>query len=531
MPESRTFACRPQVQMSGSSKVEMSAFRAQWPDARTAHVEHEGTGSPAGHDPDRRAAADAAAGGGAAAAERAPGPAPVSAFVAGRRRGSRVAPARAPERRAASRPRRGTRALALIRERYADFGPTFAHQKLTEEHALALSVETLRGWMIAAGLWVPRTQRARRSYPPRAAPRLSRRAHPDRRLGPRLVRGPRPALHAAGLRRRRHQPAHGALLRRRPSPRSTTSARRGGISSATASRWRSTATGCSVFHVQARDRAQGGPGLSQFGRALRDLNIDSLCAPTARRRKAASSGPTARCRIGSSRSSASAASPTPAAAEPFLPGLHGRLQSPLRPAPARRARRASRRSTPTTTSPQIFTLQETRRITPRAHRALQARTSTCSRTRVANRRLAGRDGAPQRSRGWHRSPFAANGRVLASRLFPKDQAHLVPGGRRRAQASRRRLRLDRGAAARARRRPPRQPQDHAPGQAADPRRSRPVVPHPTPRYHVANADISTLGKGGHFHFVLTLPVTRLPIRKGGLSRNQDRDAKARSARR
>src|SRR6266446_4364354 len=59
------------------------------------------------------------------------------------------------------------RALALIRERYADFGPTFAHQKLTEEHALVLSVETLRGWMSAAGLWVPRAQRARRSYPPR----------------------------------------------------------------------------------------------------------------------------------------------------------------------------------------------------------------------------------------------------------------------------------------------------------------------------------------------------------------------------
>jgi|SRR5438874_9085591 len=38
------------------------------------------------------------------------------------------------------------RALTLLRERYADFGPTFAHQKLFEEHALALSVETLRGW-------------------------------------------------------------------------------------------------------------------------------------------------------------------------------------------------------------------------------------------------------------------------------------------------------------------------------------------------------------------------------------------------
>jgi hypothetical protein len=37
------------------------------------------------------------------------------------------------------------RAVARIRERYADFGPTFAHQKLTEEHALALCVETLRG--------------------------------------------------------------------------------------------------------------------------------------------------------------------------------------------------------------------------------------------------------------------------------------------------------------------------------------------------------------------------------------------------
>ena len=36
------------------------------------------------------------------------------------------------------------RALTLIRARYADFGPTFAHQKLTEEHALVLSVETLR---------------------------------------------------------------------------------------------------------------------------------------------------------------------------------------------------------------------------------------------------------------------------------------------------------------------------------------------------------------------------------------------------
>lgn len=54
-------------------------------------------------------------------------------------------------------------ALTLVRERYADFGPTFAHQKLTEEHALAFCVETLRGWMTAAGLWIPRAQRSSRS--------------------------------------------------------------------------------------------------------------------------------------------------------------------------------------------------------------------------------------------------------------------------------------------------------------------------------------------------------------------------------
>src|SRR2546426_9281700 len=58
-------------------------------------------------------------------------------------------------------------ALTLVRERYADFGPTFAHQKLTEQHGLVFSVETLRGWMTAAGLWVPRAQRLRRSQPPR----------------------------------------------------------------------------------------------------------------------------------------------------------------------------------------------------------------------------------------------------------------------------------------------------------------------------------------------------------------------------
>ena len=38
-------------------------------------------------------------------------------------------------------------ALAVARSRYEGFGPTLAHEKLTELHGLRLSVETLRRWM------------------------------------------------------------------------------------------------------------------------------------------------------------------------------------------------------------------------------------------------------------------------------------------------------------------------------------------------------------------------------------------------
>src|SRR5258707_1194890 len=47
-------------------------------------------------------------------------------------------------------------AIALVRERYADFGPTFAAEKLAERHDLKVSRETLRNWMRQAGLWMSR---------------------------------------------------------------------------------------------------------------------------------------------------------------------------------------------------------------------------------------------------------------------------------------------------------------------------------------------------------------------------------------
>src|ERR1700746_943260 len=46
-----------------------------------------------------------------------------------------------------------TLALSIVRERYSDFGPSLAAEKLAEHHGCLVSRETLRGWMIADGLW------------------------------------------------------------------------------------------------------------------------------------------------------------------------------------------------------------------------------------------------------------------------------------------------------------------------------------------------------------------------------------------
>lgn len=47
--------------------------------------------------------------------------------------------------------------LDLIRERYHDFGPTLAREKLIELHRIAVGKETLRQWMTGAGIWTSET--------------------------------------------------------------------------------------------------------------------------------------------------------------------------------------------------------------------------------------------------------------------------------------------------------------------------------------------------------------------------------------
>jgi transposase len=76
----------------------------------------------------------------------------------------------------AADPEQRARALALIRQKYSGdaarrFGPTLAAEHLASEDGLAVDHETLRRWMLAAGLW----SRARKRSPHRQ--RRERMAH------------------------------------------------------------------------------------------------------------------------------------------------------------------------------------------------------------------------------------------------------------------------------------------------------------------------------------------------------------------
>lgn len=166
-------------------------------------------------------------------------------------------------------------AVALVRESYADFGPTLATEKLAERDGLQVSRETVRNWMVDAGLWLSRKQR--RTF---HQPRLRREAYGE------LVqidgsehrwfedRGPACSLlvfvdDATGrlmqLRFVRSESAFtyfealALYLKRHGAPIAFYSDKH------------------SVFRVAKKD-AKGGQGMTQFGRALCELNIEILCA-------------------------------------------------------------------------------------------------------------------------------------------------------------------------------------------------------------------------------------------------------------
>lgn len=166
-------------------------------------------------------------------------------------------------------------AVALVGEHYADFGPTLAAEKLAERDGLRVSRETLRSWMVDAGLWLSRKQR--RTF---HQPRLRREAYGElvqidgsehrwfedrgppcsllvfvddatgRLMQLRLVRSESTLTYFEALE---------LYLKRHGAPIALYSDKH------------------SVFRVAKKD-AKGGQGMTQFGRALSELNIEILCA-------------------------------------------------------------------------------------------------------------------------------------------------------------------------------------------------------------------------------------------------------------
>lgn len=166
-------------------------------------------------------------------------------------------------------------ALELVRAQYRDFGPTLAMEALYERHGIKVGRETLRTWMLEAGLWVSRKQR--KSF---HQPRLRRESYGE------LIQ-----IDGSDHRwfEQRGEPctllvfiddATSKLMQlrfvRSESTDSYFEALQGYLQS----------HGCpvafysdkhTVFRVNKPD-APGGQGMTQFGRALAELNIEILCA-------------------------------------------------------------------------------------------------------------------------------------------------------------------------------------------------------------------------------------------------------------
>ena len=165
-------------------------------------------------------------------------------------------------------------AVELVKTRYADFGPTLATEMLLEKHDLRIGRETLRRWMVTEGLWLSRQQR--RTF---HQPRMRRESYGE-------------LVQIDGSQHRwfeqRGEPctllvfiddATSRLMQLRFVPSESTSSYFEALESYLENH------GCpvafysdkhSVFRTN-RDAA-GGQGMTQFGRALAELNIEILCA-------------------------------------------------------------------------------------------------------------------------------------------------------------------------------------------------------------------------------------------------------------
>ncbi len=170
------------------------------------------------------------------------------------------------------------RALALIRERYTDFGPTLACEKLRECHGIELAVETVRTLMRAAGLWIPRKERPPKVYQPR-----NRRACLGELIqidgsDHRWFEDRAPACTLLVF----IDDATGRLMTLHFTATESTFSYFEALAKYLDTHGKPVAfysDKASVFYVKQRSETAG-KGVTQFGRALYELNIDAFCANT-----------------------------------------------------------------------------------------------------------------------------------------------------------------------------------------------------------------------------------------------------------
>ncbi|MEI4264009.1 ISNCY family transposase [Roseovarius sp. D0-M9] len=166
-------------------------------------------------------------------------------------------------------------AVTLVQENYIDFGPTFASEKLAEDHGLKISRETLRKWMQDAGLWLSRKQR--RTF---HQPRLRRECYGE------LIQidgsdhhwfeGRAPACTLLVF----IDDATSTLMHLEFVQSESTFSYFGALERYLEAHGRPVAFYSdkhTVFRV-ANQGARSGHGMTQFGRALNELNIEILCA-------------------------------------------------------------------------------------------------------------------------------------------------------------------------------------------------------------------------------------------------------------
>lgn len=169
-------------------------------------------------------------------------------------------------------------ALQLVRERYWDFGPTLAHEKLVEHHGFDMSVETLRQWMIAGGLWHPKRKKRPRAFQMRPRrPRVGELIQIDGSPHD-WFEGRAPACTLIVF----IDDASGRLMEMRFVPSETTEAYMGCLRRYLSRHGRPVCLYSdkhSVFRVNQED-AESGEQLTQFGRALKTLDIGIIFANT-----------------------------------------------------------------------------------------------------------------------------------------------------------------------------------------------------------------------------------------------------------